>query len=85
MFVRECDDLKLPNALNIAKNFAINQLNAVGESVTFISANLVGTNWEITCSFKEKTAKMNYGTTIYVSDISGEVTSFTTLAAKAQE
>lgn len=77
--------MKLPNALNIAKSFAVAQLSADVNSITFISATLVGTTWEIMCSFKENDAKVNYGTTIYVSDISGEVKSFTTLVAKAQE
>lgn len=77
--------MKLPDALNIAKSFAVVQLNADIESIRFVSAKQVGTSWEISVFFKEKVLNVGYVDTLCISDVSGEVTSFTTQALKAVE
>ena len=77
--------MKLSDALNIAKSFSVVQFNADIESIRFIGAKLVGTNWEIDIFFKEKNLAVSYINTVCISDISGEVTSFRTLTAKALE
>ena len=83
LLYRGVKTVKVSDALNIAKSFAVVQLNADLDSINFLSAKVVGSNWEIICVFKDKNAKVGIGTTICISDTSGEVTGFTTKAVKA--
>ena len=83
MLARGVGTVKVADALNIAKSFAVVQLNADIESIRFIGAKLVGKDWEIDVFFKEKNLKIAYVNTICISDTSGEVTNFSTRTAQA--
>jgi hypothetical protein len=74
--------MKVSDALNIAKSFAIVQLNADIESLTFVSARSIGTVWQIVCALKETNATTPHGTIICISDKTGEVISFTSQTIK---